>query len=155
MRTAETASVDDALDVEALQTLLRDHLVQLAILFGSHATGTAHSASDIDIAVEFDATRPSDSKYNDVFFGLSADLSDTLNTDDVDLVDLHTVSPAVAKSIFDNGILLVGEQTYAATLRQQITAADVEIQSPRERLDAALTQIDAHLDGNENDVPRR
>lgn len=43
MGTAETASVDEALDVEALQALLREHPVQLAILFGSRVTGTVHS----------------------------------------------------------------------------------------------------------------
>lgn len=153
MRTAETASVDESLDVEALQALLQEHPVQLAILFGSHATGTTHSTSDIDIAVEFDAQDSSDSNYNEMFFGLSADLSDTLSTDDVDLVDLHTVSPAVAKSIFDNGILLVGEQKHATDLQEKITAADAETQSPRERLDAALARIDTHLDGNDAGVP--
>ena len=146
MRTAAGADIDDSLDLDTLREVLRQHPVRLAILFGSHATGTTHAASDIDIAVEFDSHRPSDRDYNDVFLGLSADLSDTLGTDDVDLVDMHALSPALAESIFDHGVLLVGDQEHAAELRRQATATDSEAQSPRERLDAALARIDAHLD---------
>ncbi|MDS0301035.1 nucleotidyltransferase domain-containing protein [Halogeometricum sp. S1BR25-6] len=149
MRTVESTALNASLDLDALLGVLREHPVQLVILFGSHATGTTHSASDIDIAVEFDAQRPSDPSYNDIFLGLSADLSDTLGTDDVDLVDLHAVSPALAEAIFENGVLLIGDQERAAELRQQITTSDTEPQSPRERLDAALARINAHLDGDD------
>lgn len=153
MRTVESTAVGASFDLDALLSVLREHPVQLAILFGSHATGTTHSASDIDLAVEFDAQRPSDPSYNDTFLGLSADLSDTLGTDDVDLVDLHAASPALAETIFENGVLLIGDQEYAAELRQQITAADTETQSPRERLDAALARINAHLESGDDRVP--
>ncbi|WP_129114428.1 type VII toxin-antitoxin system MntA family adenylyltransferase antitoxin [Halegenticoccus tardaugens] len=153
MRTVESTAVDASLDLDALLGVLREHPVQLAILFGSHATETTHSTSDIDLAVEFDAQRPSDPSYNDTFLGLSADLSDTLGTDDVDLVDLHAASPALAEAIFENGVLLIGDQEHAAELRQQVTATDTETQSPRERLDAALARIDAHLDSGEARVP--
>lgn len=153
MRTVEATDVDASLDLDTLQAVLREHPVQLAILFGSHSTGTTHPASDIDVAVEFDAQRPADPGYNDAFLGLSADLSDALGTDDVDLVDLHAVSPALASSIFDHGILLVGNLERAAELRRQVTAADIETQSPRERLDTALARIDSHLDGDDTAVP--
>ena len=153
MRTVESTAVDASLDLDTLLDVLREHPVQLAILFGSHATETTHAASDIDLAVEFDAERPSDPSYNETFLGLSADLSDTLGTDDVDLVDLHAASPALAEAVFETGVLLLGEQERAAELRQLITAADTETQSPRERLDAALSRIDAHLDSGDAKVP--
>ncbi|WP_408960786.1 type VII toxin-antitoxin system MntA family adenylyltransferase antitoxin [Natrinema sp. 74] len=153
MRTTASAALDASLDLDALQAVLREHPVQLAILFGSHATETTHPTSDIDLAVEFDAHRPSDSSYNDVFLGLSADLSDALETDDVDLVDLHALSPALATAIFENGVLLVGEQGHATELRRQLTAADSEQPSPRERLGAALDRIDAHLGDSDTGVP--
>jgi predicted nucleotidyltransferase len=155
MRTAESTAFDTSLDLDALQAVLREHPIRLAILFGSHATETTHATSDIDIAVEFDDHRPSDRNYNDVFLGLSADLSDALETDDVDLVDLHAVSPALTAAIFENGVLLVGEQEHATELRCQILAAESESQSPRERLDAALDRIDAHLDERDTGVPAR
>ena len=153
MRTAESTTLGASLDLDALQEVLQEHPVQLAILFGSHAIETTHATSDIDIAVEFDTHHPSDSNYNEVFLGLSADLSETLETDDVDLVDIHTVSPALATAIFEDGVLLVGDHEYAAELRYQLAAAESEQPSPRERLDSALARIDAHLDDSDAGVP--
>ena len=152
MKTAETAALDASL-VETLREVLQEHPVRLAILFGSHATGTAHSASDIDLAVELDSLRPADADYNEAFFGVSADLSAALETNDVDLVDLHSTTPALAASIFEHGVLLVGDQEHAAALREDLTATDDPSLSPRERFDAALARIDAHLDHRDAGVP--
>lgn len=153
MRTAESSALDASLDLDALQAMLREHPVQLAILFGSHATETTHATSDIDLAVEFDEHQPSDPDYNDVFLGLSADLSDALETDDVDLVDLHMVSPALAAAIFENGVLIVGTVEHATELRRQLTARESDQQSPRDRLDTALARIDDHLGDDGAGVP--
>ena len=153
MNTAESIALDTSLDLDALQAVLREHPVRLTILFGSHATKTAHATSDIDLAVEFDEHRPSDPSYNDVFLGLSADLSDALETDDVDIVDLHTVSPPLAAAIFENGVLLVGEAEHAAERRRQLTPSESDQQSPRDRLDAALARIDDHLGDDGAGVP--
>jgi predicted nucleotidyltransferase len=152
MRTVESTALDTSLDLDTLQGVLQEYPVDLAILFGSHATGTAHATSDIDLAVAFDDHRPPDPSYNDVFLGLSADLSDALGTDNVDLVDLHTASPALVTAIFERGILLVGEPAHAAELRQQLPTAESDQESPRDRLDAALDRIDDHL-GDGDCVP--
>ncbi|WP_135305416.1 type VII toxin-antitoxin system MntA family adenylyltransferase antitoxin [Haloarcula amylovorans] len=153
MRTAASTTLTDTLDLDALQAMLAEHPVRLAILFGSHATDSTHATSDIDLAVEFDDKRPADPDYNDVFLGLSAALSEVFETDDVDLVDLHTSSPQLATSIFDNGVLLLGEQRRATELRQQLTTEESPQQSPRDRLDSALERIDAHLDERGSGVP--
>lgn len=153
MRTVDSTDVDSSLPIESIVTVLQEHPVQLAILFGSHATGTTHGGSDIDIAVEFDSHHPPDEGYNDVFLGLSADLSETLHTDHVDIVDIHTLEPAVAESVFNQGIMLVGDQNHATEIRQQVTAGNSEEQSPRERLDMALDKIDAHLNDDDTAVP--
>lgn len=153
MRTVESTALDPSLDLDALQAVLRKYPVRLAILFGSHATETTHATSDIDLAVEFDDYRPSDPSYNDAFLGLSADLSDALETDDVDLVDLHAVSPSLAEAIFEQGVLLVGEAEHATELRRQLTARESDQPSPRDRLDAALARIDDHLGADGAGVP--
>lgn len=153
MRSAESTTLDVALDLDGLQAVLREHPVRLAIIFGSHATETTHARSDIDLAVEFDDHQPSDPEYNDVFFGLSAEISEVLETNDVDLVDLDAVSPPLAATIFENGILLVGETEHAVELRRQLTASGDDQQSPRERLDAALERIDHHLGDSDAGVP--
>ena len=153
MKTAESIALDPSFDLDALQAVLREHPVRLAILFGSHATETTHATSDIDLAVEFDEHRPSEPSYSDVFLGVSADLSDTLETDDVDLVDLHTVSPSLAAAIFEQGVLLVGEAGHAAEVRRQLTVRESDQQSPRDRLDTALARIDDHLSDDGTGMP--
>jgi uncharacterized protein len=148
MRTWEEATLDESLPLERLREVFQEHEIRLAILFGSHASGEIHSRSDIDLAVELEDVQPTDPEYNERFFGLSADLSETLETDEVDLVDLHRASPELVATVFDRGILLVGDQDHATALRDQLTEAESSPQSPRERFDAALTKIDEHLSGS-------
>lgn len=147
MRTSEDAALEESLPLGTLREILREHPVRVAILFGSHATAETHSRSDLDIAVEFEAIRPTDPNYNEVFFGLSADLCETLGTDAVDLVDLRTVSTEVATSIFERGVLLVGDAERVDTLRNELTATESSKRSPRERFDEAVARIDEHLGG--------
>ncbi|MDB9235543.1 type VII toxin-antitoxin system MntA family adenylyltransferase antitoxin [Halorubrum ezzemoulense] len=135
MRTVESTTLESHFDIETVQAILREHPIRLAILFGSHATETTHEASDIDIAVEFDGHEPAERGYNEAFLGLSADLSDELNTDDIDLVDLHTVTQPLATAIFETGILLIGNSNHAAELRHELTASGTGQQTPRERLE--------------------
>lgn len=148
MRTVESTDIDDSLPIETIREVLREHSVQCALLFGSHATATTHPTSDIDIAVELESPHREDPAYNDAFFSLSADLSEALETDDVDLVDIHTLSPGVASSVFKEGILLVGDVNHAEGLRQRVTDTSSDSRSPRERFDSALAKIDEHLSGS-------
>nr|WP_049894638.1 nucleotidyltransferase domain-containing protein [Halogranum salarium] len=148
MRTVASAAIDDSLPIETLRGILREHSVQCALCFGSHATATTHPMSDIDIAVELETTQRENPAYNDAFFSLSADLSEALETDDVDLVDIHTLSPRVAASVFEEGILLVGDLEHAKDLRRRVTDTSSDTRSPRERFDDALARIDEHLSGS-------
>lgn len=84
---------------------------------------------------------------------MSAALCEALGTDDVDLVDLRTVSPTLAKSVFDHGVPVVGDPEHASQVRRQLVKSDTETPSPRERLDTALAKIDTHLDGDGTGVP--
>ncbi|SFT08525.1 type VII toxin-antitoxin system MntA family adenylyltransferase antitoxin [Halostagnicola kamekurae] len=145
MRTTEEATLDESVPLETLREVLQEHPVKLAILFGSHAQGETHAGSDLDIAVVLETVRPADPDYNDIFFGLSADLSATLETDNIDLVDLQTASPDLVESIFTQGVLLIGEPEDVAANRNQLRPAESSDRSPRERFDAALERIDKHL----------
>lgn len=145
MKTSEEATLSESVPLEILREALQKQPVQLAILFGSHATGESHSESDLDLAVAIESACPADPDYNDVFFGLSADLSVALETDDLDLIDLQTVSPDLAERIFTQGVLLIGEPEDVATIRSQLRPTESSDQSPRERFDAALAKIDEHL----------
>jgi len=143
MRRFEEASACE-LSVETIRAVLREHPVRLGLLFGSHARGEAAPGSDVDVAVAFENCSPSDPAYNDAFLGLSAELSTALETDAVDLLDLETTDPGVVESVFDDGVLIVGELEDAAALRAELTGND-RTRSPKERFDAALSRVDAHL----------
>jgi predicted nucleotidyltransferase len=131
--------------IDVLRSTLAAYPIRLAILFGSHATGTSHQTSDIDVAVEFDGLEPGDEDFNEVFFGLSADLSEIVGTDDIDLVDVHMLPSTLIRTVFDDGILLIGTETYAETRREQLLAAADPEQSPQERLDEAIRKIDEYF----------
>ena len=140
----ESPSHDD-LPLDALTKRLEDEPLRLAILFGSHARGNTHASSDVDIAVELDGLRPGDDSYNDAFFGVSKAVSELLDTDDVDVVDIHSMAPSFAVSILREGTLLVGDPDRVETLLTQLTAKKTETRPPRERIDDALKRIDEHL----------
>ena len=145
METVDTAEVGAAVPVDALRSTLEGHPVRLAILFGSRARGDTHSRSDVDIVVEFDGLRPGDERYNEAFFGLGADLSETLETDDVDLLEVHSLSPPLARAVFEDGILLFGSAERVEELREELPTSRADGSSPRERFDEALRRIDDHL----------
>lgn len=145
MRAVETTDLNNTLPIDALQSVLADHPVRLAILFGSYATNQQHARSDIDIAVELTDVAPADPDYNQAFFSLSADISLTLKTDDVDVVDIHSLSPSFTRTVFKNGVLLYGEQERAEQLQEELVPDTSNEESPRERLDDALKRIDEHL----------
>jgi len=143
MRTA--GSADLPLDVTAIVRVLEAHPVRVGILFGSHATGSTHPRSDVDVAVAFDDLRPGEEGYNDVFFGLSAELSLALDTDDVDLLDLHACPDSLVDRIVAEGVLLVGEPEAVRELRGELTTGPDERRPARERLDESIARIDEHL----------
>lgn len=152
MEPVEEVELSESLPIEDLRAILREAPVRFAILFGSRATGRLHGTSDIDIAVELESVDRESPAYNEVFLGLSADLSDELGTDDVDLVDIQTLSPAVADAVLDHGVVLVGDPTHAEETLQRIRTATTETRTARERFDAALGKIDDHL-GDDSAVP--
>jgi len=126
--------------LDRIRAVLRDYPVRLGVLFGSQATGSAGDHSDIDIAVEFM------SSVEDPFqaqLELGVALTRILGTDDVDIVDLETIQPAVGYSALTNGRLLVGEQDQLDEriklfdrAREQSTSAE-----RRERFDDALGRL--------------
>ena len=145
MERIETADIEPDIPAQRLRSTLDDAPVRLAILFGSRVTGRIHTQSDIDLAVEFADIEPGDPAYNETFFGLTAALSDALGTDDIDLVDIRSLSPSLARSVFDDGILVLGTVDRAETLSASILSDEPDERSPGDRFDDALRRIDEHL----------
>ncbi|WP_436926738.1 type VII toxin-antitoxin system MntA family adenylyltransferase antitoxin [Halosimplex amylolyticum] len=145
MERIEEVNIEPDIPVERLRSTLDDAPVRVAILFGSRATGETHARSDFDIAIAFAGLEPGDPGYNETFFGLSASVSEVLATDDVDLVDVHSLSPSFARSVFDDGVLLVGTAEHVETLRASLGGGDISERPAVERFDDALRRIDEHL----------
>lgn len=108
---------DTTIDVEtdALAETLEKHPIRVGVLFGSRATETAGQHSDVDVAVEF-AGSLSEEQRIQARVELLVDLTELLGTDDVDVVDLDAIRPAVGRSALDSGQVLVGERERVETL---------------------------------------
>lgn len=133
-------------DVDAIRSVLDDHPVRLAILFGSRTKGTADGSSDVDLAVELD-DRVSDRDTSRM--DLLADLSVALDRNDVDLALVDDIEPRVGRAAFRDGVLLCGSRERADSHRarfEELVEETASSASLRERFDDVLTAIDRHVD---------
>jgi len=135
---------DNTLDtrtVDRLRAVLSEHPLTLGVLFGSQATGTAGAHSDIDVAVEF---LPSVDDPFKARLKLGVDLTCALGTDDIDVVDLQRVQPAVGYSALTTGTVLVGDTERVEKLVAQFDSEREYSTSTerRDRFDDALDRIE-------------
>ncbi|MFO7833920.1 MAG: nucleotidyltransferase domain-containing protein [Halohasta sp.] len=126
--------------LDRLQAVLSEHSIGLGVLFGSQATSAAGSHSDIDIAVEF---LPSVDDPFKARLTLGANLACALGTDDIDVVDLQRVRPAVGYSALRSGTVIVGDAKRAEELLAQFDSERERSTSAerRERFDNALDRL--------------
>lgn len=132
-------------DRDAIRETLRDHPVELAVLFGSTVTGTADPGSDVDLAVEL--AEDADRSRSEVVMDLLVDLSIALDRNDLDLSLVEDLKPRVGLAAFEHGELLVGSPE-RATEHREAFARRVDEPSPealRERLDDAIDDVDRLL----------
>jgi len=120
-----TAHEAGTVDPEDIRTVLESHPVRLGVLFGSQVRGTSESHSDIDVAVAFDAALSTEQRTR-ARIDLVVDLTRTLGTDDVDVVDLDAVRPAVGAVALEDGLVLVGDPDDAERRRAAFDAETTE-----------------------------
>ena len=103
-----------------LDVLRRHPEINLAILFGSVAAGSATRDSDLDLAVAADRPLDAEAKLN-----LIADLAEATGRP-VDLIDLHSVGEPLLGQVLKHGKRLLGsDERYARLLtRHLIDEAD-------------------------------
>lgn len=87
--------------IEAIREILEDdRRVAYALLFGSHGRGSAHSGSDVDVAIGLaPGTRLSAQDIGDLVSRLESNTAKT-----VDLVILDEAPPAIAYRVFRDGV---------------------------------------------------
>lgn len=105
--------------IDALESLLaRQPGLELAILFGSMASGRQRPDSDLDLAVQ--AARPLTVEHKLALVGQLALASGRA----VDLVDLRTVGEPLLGQILSRGRRLLGsDEAHAALLRRHLLDA--------------------------------
>ena len=131
-----------SIEYDVLQRVLSKHPVRFALVFGSQVRGDAHATSDVDLAVEFDDS-VSEQEYADARLGLIADLTSALGQNEIDVADLEDMKPAVGKSAFEHGVVIVGSRDEANRYLEQFTQAiPPSNRTRRERFDDLLTQIE-------------
>lgn len=133
---------------DALVSRLEEAPIRLALLFGSQSRGDATPASDIDIAVvyEADATDVTDSHLS-----LVADLTRILGRDDIDVVRLQSVDPRIATEALDEGLLLVGSRDDASSIRDELEPARRKREEiVRQRVADAERAIEQRLERREH-----
>ena len=104
--------------VHSLEACLKkQQQVIFAYLFGSFAAGSPKPFSDLDIAVYLkDCDNFSETKLK-----ILEKLSDTLSTDDIDLVVLNTASLPLAINILKKKRVLVDKQPYVRHVFESLT----------------------------------
>lgn len=148
MASGEGVSAAPDLDREAVRSVLEEYPLRLAILFGSHARGTAHPGSDVDLGVVFAEDVPTDRRQA-LYLDLHSTAAAALGTDAVDVTLLDDVPPSVGRQALGAYEVLLGDPALAEQLRERYERA-----APRpshedllERLDEGLAAIDAALGG--------
>ncbi|MEF8787104.1 MAG: nucleotidyltransferase domain-containing protein [Haloarculaceae archaeon] len=130
---------DDA-TLDDVREVLARHSVSFALLFGSGARAPTAEVGDVDLAVEFEELRPDDDGYSEVYLRLLSDLEETLSFD-VDVVDVHTMPPRFGHVVFDQGVLLLGDEQRRAELEQTIAGDELTVKEARERVASAVDRL--------------
>ena len=112
-----------------IPAMLARHVpLQLVMVFGSMARGTASLHSDLDVAVL--AEKPLDAATR---YAMIADLAEKEGRP-VDLIDLHDVGEPLLGEILQNAILLAGTPAKKAALQYRHLVEEADFVPLRNRL---------------------
>ncbi|MFW6376599.1 MAG: type VII toxin-antitoxin system MntA family adenylyltransferase antitoxin [archaeon] len=139
---------DQHVDPDRVARVVREYPVRLAVLFGSHARGTATTDSDVDVAVAYDEDC-TPSERLDRRIALTTDLVECLGTNDVDVTDLDSVRPDVGRSALQHGTLLVGGsgvlEEYLDRFERATRSTDDTHEERMDRFDALLERLEGRV----------
>lgn len=116
-------------------TGMREYLartaVVFAVLFGSHARGTADESSDVDISLRFPEEMDDYERFH-ARNRIDADLQEYAE-EVVDVSDIDSLPTPVAHAALRDGIVLVGDEQVVEEYREQVERAYEASADERER----------------------
>src|SRR6056297_807885 len=130
MPKSDDSSVE-AFDLEEIRDYLAQTEVIFAVLFGSHARGTADESSDVDIALRFSDDLSEAERFHQRN-RIDADLQ-AYAEGFVDVSDIESLPTHVAHAALHDGIRLVGDEEAIDAYKRQIDAEYDATASERER----------------------
>lgn len=110
----------ETIDLEEIREYLAQTEVIFAVLFGSHARGTADDSSDVDIALRF----PDELSETERFHRrnrIDADLQ-AYADGFVDVSDIASLPTHVAHAALRDGVCLVGDEEVLTTYKERVDA---------------------------------
>ncbi|WP_436926343.1 type VII toxin-antitoxin system MntA family adenylyltransferase antitoxin [Halosimplex amylolyticum] len=121
----------ESVDIEELREYLARTDVVFAVLFGSHARGTATKSSDVDIALRF----PDDQDDHERFRRrnrIDAAVQEYA-TGFVDVSDIEALPTSVAYAALRDGVLLAGDPQAVESSYERVEREYEASESERER----------------------
>ncbi|MDS0296530.1 type VII toxin-antitoxin system MntA family adenylyltransferase antitoxin [Halogeometricum luteum] len=137
MSSGDEPTVEGVNTKEMSEYLAQTEIV-FALLFGSHARGTAHDSSDVDIALQFPDNMDAHERFR-LRNRIDAHLQEYAEGF-VDVSDIGSLPTPVAHAALRDGIVLVGDEQAVKSYQEQVkqeyedTAVDRE-QERREFID--------------------
>lgn len=108
----------EGVNLEGMRQYLSQTKIDFAVLFGSHARGTADESSDVDVALRF----PADVDEHDRFHlrnRIDAELQEYA-VGFVDVSDIETLPNPVAHAALHDGILLAGDEDSLKEYKEKV-----------------------------------
>lgn len=128
----------EGLNIDGMRDYLAQTAVVFAVLFGSHARGTADESSDVDVALRFPDEMDAHEQFR-LRNRVDAHLQEYAE-DFVDVSDIGSLPTPVAYAALRDGIVLVGDEqaveSYQERVKEEYEAtADEREQERREFID--------------------
>lgn len=122
---------DSSVDLDGMIEYLEETPVVFALLFGSHARGTAGPESDVDVALRL-PDELSDRERFRVRNRIDAELQ-RFADGFVDVSDVDALPTEVTYAALRDGVVLVGDESTVRTYREQVADAYEQTADERER----------------------
>lgn len=122
---------EPGVDLDGIREYLDGTPVVFAVLFGSHARGTADSTSDVDVALRFPDGMDAHERFR-ARNRIDAELQ-RFADGFVDASDIETLPTSVAVAALRDGVRLVGDEDAITSYRERIERAHDATAAERER----------------------